>query len=411
MIKILSIGHSEKGGGIQTVFRVNNSISDSNVKVIKAFHSDDESIADIDLNRISDYKNPIKKILSYFFIPKNYFGLAKFLKKNKVDIIHIHASANLSLGILFAIKKYKKEAKVVFTSHGYGLACPVYSCYSYGKGSICTDCIKFGKESRVIKNKCDKRGYIFSTFRYIDFIIRKKVTNNYSLYDCIVTPSEYLQQLLIKSRHKFKNIKVVPNPIEMAPNIGDYDSKRNLITFVGRFSKEKNVDMLIDSFAQIIKDDNLSNLKLNILGDGPEKEYYFKKIKENGIESKVFISNKFLDRPELEKLLVESKVLVLPSVSPETFGLVLFEGVRYRLIPVSLNIGAQSENISKLGLGFLYSENTIESLNDAIKKAILNYDKLINRIDQANHIIDKDFSVQSYQDNIISTYYEALENN
>lgn len=407
MIQVLSIAHSETGGGIQTVFRINNNINNDNVKIIKAFQSDKKNIADIDLKTIGSYKNPLKKFFAYFFIPSNYSNIKKILKEQEIDIIHLHGGISLSLGILFAIKKFKRNAKVVLSSHGYGLVCPNYSCFNYNTNSPCYDCVKYGGETRIIKNKCDRRGYLYSFLRYIDFVLRKKITNNYSLYDSIVTPSEFLEKLLLNSRHNFKHVKVVSNPIDMKEKAITFSLKKEVITYVGRFSKEKNIDLLIEAFALAKKDNE--NLYLRILGDGKEKQNYINKVKELGLESSVYISEKFLNRDELGNLLLDSKVLVLPSVSPETFGLVLFEGLRYGLIPVSLNIGAQAENINKIGLGLLYAENEVDHLRRAILEVISNYSTLSMEIKEANRKIDDKFSIGAYQNNIIRVYYDAID--
>jgi glycosyltransferase involved in cell wall biosynthesis len=407
VLNILSIGHSERGGGLQTVFRISNNINNPKIKIIKAFCSDELSTADINLKRVRDYKNPIKRIFSYFFIPNNYIGISNYLKNNKVDIIHIHG--NIDISVLLAVKKYKNDTKIVFTSHGYGLVCPTYSCYSYKQESICTECVSFGNEIRVIKNKCDKRGYLFSALRYIDFIIKKKLTNNYSLYDSIVTPSTYLQQLLLNSKHNFKNVNVVSNPIEVNYFPVSSNSKNDIITFVGRFSKEKNVSHLIDAFSQLLKEQNFKNLKLNILGDGPEKGNYIKKIKEYGIEENVYISENLLSQKDLKKYLIESKALVLPTVSPETFGLVIFEGIRYGLIPICLKIGAQEENISKLKFGLLYENNEVDGLKNAIKEVLTNYKMLSKEISNVNLNIDQNFSVDEYHRKISSLYNVIMQ--
>lgn len=252
-MRVLSIAASETGGGKQTVFRISNRFNDKGLEIITAFHSEDESIPDINLKRIGDYRNFVKKVIAYFYISDNYQKIKEYLSNNEVDIIHLHGSVHLSLSLLYAIRKYKGKAKVIYTSHGYGLICPNYSCFNYSKGELCKKCAESAKEIRIIGNKCDKRGYLFSSIRYMDFLLRKKVTDNYKLYDYIVTPSEYLKDILIESRHSFNNVRVIANPIDIDERHMDFHNKKDVITFAGRFSTEKNVDLLIESFAELIK--------------------------------------------------------------------------------------------------------------------------------------------------------------
>lgn len=407
-MRILSIAHSESGGGIQTVFRINNQINDKHIEITTAFESSENSYADIELKQLKSYKNPLLKLMGYFFIPQNYYAIKKALKSNSFDIIHLHGSVGLSLSVLVAINKYKSKSKVVLTAHGYGLICPNYSCFNYSENRMCTECVDNGCEFRVVKNKCDKRGRGYSLLRYLDFVIRKKVSKNYSLYDLVVTPSEFSYNLHNNSRHNFKKILVVPNPIEEKELKFDLKSKKDVITFAGRFSPEKNVEMLIEALKNVVENKGSNSLKLNILGAGPLKNTYEKMIKEYNISENVFVSEGFLNKKELNKYLEESKILVLPSICPETFGLVLFEGIRKYLIPVCLDIGAQSENVSKIGVGVLYAQNKVEYLSEAILSALSQYDYSQTKLKTANKEIDRKFSVDSYKRNIINAYEKTM---
>ncbi|MEB6197757.1 glycosyltransferase family 1 protein [Mammaliicoccus sciuri] len=406
-MNILSIGHSQSGGGLQTVFRISNKIYDKDINIITAFKSDKENKADIELKRIKDYNNIFAKIVGYFFIGKNYHSIKEVLIKNDVDIIHLHSTTGLSLSLLFALRKYKKDSKLIFSSHGYGLVCPNYSCYNYSQNKICTECVFKGKESRVIFKKCDKRGYVYSFLRYLDFRLQNLVTKNNKMFDTVITPSNYLKSLLENSKHNFKDIQIISNPIESIGNNNIF--KENIISYVGRFSKEKNVDLLIKSFSELIQIDGYENVKLQVLGSGSELNNYKKIIKELSIENRVFISDKFLNKEELENKLKHSKIMVLPTGSPETFGLVIFEGIKYNMIPVTYNIGAQFENIKKLNVGEIFTEMNSTNILKSLIQALEKYDYSHQRLQKANTLIDKKYSVEEYHNNLKKLYKNVLQ--
>lgn len=409
MTKVLNIGHSQKGGGLQSVFRITNSIKFENLKNYSAYANfEDDSKPDIELKRLSEYKNSVTKLFAYFFIPKNYFSIKNFLKNNEIDVIHLHGSVGLSLGMLYAIKKYKKNSKVILSAHGYGLVCPVYSCYSSKDKIICTKCIRKGNESRVILNSCDRRGRIYSLIRYIDFRLHKLVSDDYKLYDKILTPSDYLKTQLETSRHQFANIQKLANPIQGEENNYSLKDKKNDIVFMGRFSEEKNVQKLIEAF-KIVKDDKkYKDVELRILGEGKEKENYIELIRNLNLEQSISISETFLTYEELTDYLKKSKVLVLPTVSPETFGLTILEGIKYGLLPVTYDIGAQAENINKVGVGYLAKYNSVNNLAYNIKKAITDYESKTSDIKKANEVIENEFSVNVYHENLYKIYKNLI---
>ncbi|MBK1407227.1 glycosyltransferase [Staphylococcus hominis] len=405
-MNLLSIGHSQSGGGLQTVFRISNKICDKNINIITAFKSDEENKADIELKRIKDYNNIFFKIIGYFFIPKNYYSIKKVLIENEIDIIHLHSTSGLSLSLLFALRKYKKKSKLIFSSHGYGLVCPNYSCYNYSKKKLCTECVFKGKESRVIFKKCDKRGYAYSFLRYLDFRLQNFITKKNKIFDTIITPSNYLKSLLEESKYNFKDIQIISNPIESIRN--DFKYKENIISYVGRFSKEKNVDLLIKSFYKLIHLDGYEDVRLQILGSGSEINNYKKIIKELNIENRVFISEKFLNKDELNNKLKHSKIMVLPTGSPETFGLVILEGIKYNMIPITYNIGAQYENIKKLNVGEIFTEMDSDNILKSLVQALNKYEKSQQKIKKANILIDKNFSVKEYHNKLKKLYMNIL---
>lgn len=129
------------------------------------------------------------------------------------------------------------------------------------------------------------------------------------------------------------------------------------------------------------------------------------------INENVFITSDFVDRETLSKHLKKSKVLVLPSSVAETFGLVIFEAVRLGVIPIAQNIGAQAENIKKINLGHLYKNEEIIDLGEYILESLDNYNSYQNQVKKANSIIDKEFSIKKYHENISELYMQIADQN
>tara|TARA_X000000368_G_scaffold286612_1_gene227685 strand:+ start:341 stop:1369 length:1029 start_codon:yes stop_codon:yes gene_type:complete len=97
--------------------------------------------------------------------------------------------------------------------------------------------------------------------------------------------------------------------------------------FIGRLSKEKNIELLVDMF------NGLKEYTLTIVGTGPLEQKLKSKAKEN------IIFNGEVANQELKEKFENNDLLILPSIS-ETWGLVVEEALYFGMpIIVSNNCG------------------------------------------------------------------------
>lgn len=134
--------------------------------------------------------------------------------------------------------------------------------------------------------------------------------------------------------------------------------KRETVTnflYVGRLSEEKNLEILIKTFNE------LPQLKLNIVGFGPQEEELKVMAKEN-----VFFHGA-IDNKELSKFYQSNDVFILPSKS-EPWGLVVEEALNNGLpVVLSDRIGCREEIINDSN-GLVFKYDDIESLRSALNK-------------------------------------------
>ncbi|RPI31038.1 MAG: glycosyltransferase, partial [Actinomycetota bacterium] len=110
----------------------------------------------------------------------------------------------------------------------------------------------------------------------------------------IVTPSESIRQMLIKYSGLHDHITTIPTGIELKPfheatgasirhklNWG----KEQIIVSIGRLAAEKNWKTLIAACALAMQSNQ--NIRLILIGDGPQKEELKKYAKELGVTDKV----------------------------------------------------------------------------------------------------------------------------
>jgi phosphatidylinositol alpha-mannosyltransferase len=139
----------------------------------------------------------------------------------------------------------------------------------------------------------------------------------------------FVSEVALKIFAKYKKPKtIIPNGVDLTefhPGVKKIkrflDGKINLL-FVGRIEERKGLIYLLKSFEILQR--KFSNLRLIIVGDGPEKENCQKFVQENKLQNVLFEGERENDLPSYY---ASSHIFCAPSIYGETFGLVLLEAM------------------------------------------------------------------------------------
>ncbi|MAZ79972.1 MAG: hypothetical protein CMD72_04425 [Gammaproteobacteria bacterium] len=166
-------------------------------------------------------------------------------------------------------------------------------------------------------------------------------------------------------RHYKKKLFVIENFIDEPPF--DYENKSSKVLefiFVGGLTKRKAIVELIDIFKEISEEGY--QLKLNVFGDGPERNKILKKIKEYNLEE-IIILHGVVD--DIFKHFSYSDVFVLPSYSEGTSRAAM-ESLYAGLPCIMRGVDSNHELISSEDQGILC--NSKKQFKNAIKNYIDN---------------------------------------
>jgi L-malate glycosyltransferase len=120
-----------------------------------------------------------------------------------------------------------------------------------------------------------------------------------------------------------------------------------VIGAIGRLHREKGMDILVRSFSHLAGD--FPDLKLVIIGDGPEKENLRELVSRMNLSERVIFAG-FL--PEPEKYIPLFEAFVLPS-RIEAMPIALMQAMAAGKAIVATNVGGVSELIADNQTGFL----------------------------------------------------------
>lgn len=211
-------------------------------------------------------------------------ALVKFLKKNKPDVILCANDATLMVYIAKVLSGIK--TKIITSHHNY---------YE----------------------------------NYLDLNFKNTFVPKF-VYPCcfkVIAVSEGIRKMLLNDFHiKPNKVVTISNPIDIEQIQYQANEMVNslpheYILFVGRFDKVKNIPFLIDAFNLFNK--KFPDVKLLLIGGGPESDMIIDYIKHSGLQNSVELlgvkSNPF---PYIKN----AKIVVLSSIS-EAFPTVLLESL------------------------------------------------------------------------------------
>ncbi|MHB1953067.1 MAG: glycosyltransferase family 4 protein [Sulfobacillus sp.] len=171
---------------------------------------------------------------------------------------------------------------------------------------------------------------------------------------------------------------VIHNPYdaEVFSQIQGVARVRDLI-FVGRFVSDKGLPVLLNAMTMLGRRGVKPNL--TVVGDGPERKSWRGLAKDSGLATQVeFIGIK--QGIDLAKVLNEHRILVIPSLWNEPFGIVALEGMACGCVVVGSHGGGLKEAIGPGGLTF--PNGDASALADSLETLLTDCD-LVTRLQSA----------------------------
>ena len=294
-----------------------------------------------------------------------------FIEKYDPDVIHMHV-VHFAISPI-VLKAICKRWPVVYTVHDILWLC-IKSCIASSlrdsarilpNGDICNRrfglaCILKGCLSSALRNSPHQ------TFnRFLISLWKLHALKQASMF---IVNSEYAKERLIDHSFAEESIRIVRPYLSVSEawgNIHPYHlsgSDRNIILYVGKFSKHKGIYDLIDAVALI----KSRNFRLLFVGDGEERDQLDSYARCLGVSDNVVIKGP-VDRKELCSYYGNAALVVLPSRCPETFGLVGLEAMYFKKPVVAYDVGAIREWLDHGYVGYLVKHGDINGLSKRIE--------------------------------------------
>ena len=313
--------------------------------------------------------------------------VVNMIKSWNLDIVHSHTE--LCMGIFARLFAKQFGIPLVHTYH------TMYKDYTY---------------------------YISRNHKYFDLGMKKAVEYLSKFYcdntaNNFIVPTVKTYKLFREEYHYEKDIFIVPTGMDatrfkkenvdmdevkkMRKSLG-YKKNDFIAIFVGRMAQEKNVEFLLHAM-RILKDKKKDNIKLLLVGDGPDKDKYESLMNELDISSTVKFVGRvpWVDTPIYYHL---SDVVVTASVT-ETQGLTVVEGLASGLPAICINDSAFNSVVVGSFNGRIFDEE--EELAEILSHISSDKKQLEVLAKQAVLTAEK-FSVSTFAYSVVQVYNDAI---
>lgn len=228
-------------------------------------------------------------------------------------------------------------------------------------------------------------------------------------YDCIACNSKFTKKHLIKLVKR--RVVVLYPPVEV-DKVKASKRKKNIIVNIGRFTREKKQDVLINAFKRLKK----RNWELHLIGSfqkgvGIYDKKYLEELRRSARGHNIaFHLN--MPHKHVLKFLESAKIYWhargYGENDPnefENFGITTVEAMAAGTVPVTINKGAQPEIVIEKKNGFLWN-----TPSDLIKYTTLLMEnrKLFSRLSQAATKSSRKYSRKTFESKLTKLIQEKL---
>lgn len=339
------------------------------------------------LQKINSAKN-------LFWSARSYKNLKAILNDFKPQVAHFH-------NIYFSLTPSVYDAchdhgvAVIQSLHNFRMMCA--NGLFFRNGSVCEDCVR-KSVWQGIKNRCYQDSILSSSLvTAITSFHRWKNTFNEKV-DMYITATEFTRSKYVREGIIADKIAIKPNvyyPIEKF-----LKPKGEFVLYVGRLSREKGVERLLDAW------EDIGNIPLKLMGEGPLEAQLKSKVEQKGLKQIEFLGR--LNDQQYIDYMQRAKFLIVPSLCYENFPRIVVEAFAFGLPVLASRLGSLVEIIDDGNTGCLFDPNNMEDFRDKIKIMWGRDDQGLS--EKVLKIFNEHFSPKVNIEKLISIYNQAIMN-
>jgi glycosyltransferase involved in cell wall biosynthesis len=301
-----------------------------------------------------------------------YARFDALVAESRADLIHIH-SGYYAIGP-WLLTRLSERYPLVYTLHDVTPLCPRTTKLT-NRGERCdrtqgVRCVTSGCYPLSMGGRLPSNVY--------GLLMRARQLKAMRRVPSWIVPSAYLATELQRVGVAADRIHVIPHFIADPANAKAAVQAPRML-FVGRLIEEKGIKVLLQALPRL----RTPQWSLHIAGEGPLRGWLEREISHGSFGDRVMLLS-MLDRDALAKEYQQARVVVMPSLIPESFGLVGLEAFSFARPVVGFCSGGMAEWLRDDDTGLIADWGSSTSLAHCLDRLLSDY-ALCQRLGDAGY--------------------------
>ena len=320
----------------------------------------------------------------------------EIIEQQNPDLVLIHQVLNPYLVDL--LTRVRPSVRFI---HGFKLICPDGRKMLKAKEMICPFPLSYHCQWRAYFYRCMPR----NPFVGLAQIHRsRKMTRLHKSRSRMIVASQFMKSILLYNGFEEKRIEYIPLFTHLPEHEVSAPSRDEPIVLgVGRIVAEKGMEYLIRAFARI-----RHQAKLIIVGKGSALESLKSLAQELEVSDRISFSG-WLPHGNLAAFYRQCAVVVVPSVAPESFGMVGIEAMSYGKPVLAFDIGGISDWLQHGETGFLVPPRDELSLAEKMNFLLESPGLAEEMGRKGRSVVEEKFSPNRHMEHLVSVFKEEIE--
>jgi glycosyltransferase involved in cell wall biosynthesis len=332
--------HRGRGGSEQAALDLIGLLQQNDIQV-EVFTRDSSDVASSLLGRI-------EAGASIFYAPRSVAAFSKLLDSFAPDVVHVQEIFPLVSPWILPLCT-ERSIPVVMTCIDYRMTCSKTT--HLNKNAVCTRCVGGRDYWAVLTNCRDNLTESFAGALYNTVVRRFHLFTRHVTH--FIAPSEFSREWLIKhAKIDARRITTV-SPMVQVPETAADAAEGDYVAFTGRFSPEKGL-------ATFLEASKLGDIPFRLCRNANSLVTV-----DVPADVQVVLTH---TREELNNFYRGARMLVLPSVWFESFGLVGAEAMSHGIPVVASRLGAMTSLVEDGVDGYCFRAGDAKDLSRIVKR-------------------------------------------
>lgn len=327
--------------------------------------------------------------------------LRGILLQARPDLIHVHECFTTLSSVLLTVMR--DFAPLVGTLHDVRPFCYLMTRRFTPTGEIClrqcgASCFSSG---------CIRPDGLADAVRLARrWMMDRLSLNVWRRLDRVIVPSTYMYDLALQHGILPKHLRLVPHGTAVSPSPPSAESRTEpaLLLYVGSLLEYKGPGILVEALSFIRE----QHWHAVLVGEGPLRQSLEEAVKRLHLSDRVSFYGHVSDGNEVRKLLGNARLLVVPSLIPESFSLAGIEALAMATPVVSFGLGGISEWFRDGENGLLSRLGDATDLARQISRLIADREMAMKLGKKGHALIAQNFSTEKSLNGLLAVYGELL---